>query len=143
MGPLRFLLLPTYQALPWRWDLAQLELGCRFGWPRPGARQWAARARRIGVQFQTQPGRAALVFEGYTLVAALWSRGDNEILLSGPFVMPQFRDQALEAKLRSLLCARQVQIAQGVPWCTLRHASHNDIEASSAPISDAAKTSLG
>jgi len=111
MGPLRFLQLSTRQALPWRWDLAQLELGCRFGWPRPGARQWAARARRIGVQFQTRPGRIALVFDGYTLVAALWSRGDNVILLSGPFVMPQFRSEGLESKLRSLLCVGTGKIA--------------------------------
>jgi len=102
MGPLRFLQLSTRQALPWRWDIAQLELGCRFGWPRPGARQWAARARRIGVLFQLHPGRIALVFEGYTLVAALWSRGDDGPL-SGPFVMPQFRGDGLEPKLRGLL----------------------------------------
>jgi hypothetical protein len=105
MGPLRFLLLSTHQALLWRWEIAQLELGCRFGWPRPGARQWAARARRISVMFQSHPGHAALVFEGYTLVAVLWSRGDDEILLSGPFVMPQFRKVGLEAKLQSLLCS--------------------------------------
>ena len=109
MGPLRMILLPTRQALSWRWELAQLELGCRFGWPRPGARQWAVRARRIGVLFQTHPGRAALVFEGYTLVAAIWSRGDNDILLSGPFVMPQFRGDGLEAKLQALLCGKAKQ----------------------------------
>ena len=110
MGPLRFVQLPTCQALPWRWDLAQLELGCRFAWPSPGARQWAARARRIGVLFQTRPGRIALVFEGYTLVAALWSRGTDDSVFSGPFVMPQFRGEGLETKLRSLL-AKSERIA--------------------------------
>ena len=110
MGPLRFLLLTKRQASAWRWELAQLELGCRCGWPRPGARRWAARARRIGVQFQSHPGRVALVFEGYTLVAALWSRGDDDVL-SGPFVMPQFRGDGLETKLRNLLCAQAEKIA--------------------------------
>jgi hypothetical protein len=111
MGPLRFLSVSTRQALAWRWDLAQLELGCCAGWPKPGTRRWAARARRIGVLFQTHPGRVALVFEGYTLVAAVWSRGDNDVLLSGPFVMPQFRGDGLEAKLRSLICSKREKIA--------------------------------
>ena len=61
--------------------------------------------------FQTHPGRVALVFEGYTLVAAVWSRGDNDVLLSGPFVMPQFRGGGLEAKLRSLICSKPERIA--------------------------------
>ena len=103
MRNLRLLALPTQQALLWRWDLAQLELGCRFHWQQPGTRLWAARARRIGIQFETHPGRIALAFEGYSLVAALWSRGENAVLLSGPFVMPQYRGIGLEARLQALL----------------------------------------
>jgi hypothetical protein len=99
MAPLRLLRLPARQASAWRWELAQLELGCRFGWPQPGARIWAARARRIGVLFETHPGKAVLAFEGYTLVGALWSRGENAILLSGPFVMPQFLATDLPGRL--------------------------------------------
>ena len=63
------------------------------------------------MQFQTHPGRAALVFEGYTLVAALWSRGDNDFLLSGPFVMPQFRGEGLEMKLQALFSTKSQRIA--------------------------------
>lgn len=111
VGPLRYLSVSTRQALPWRWDLAQLELGCRTGWPRPGARRWAARARRIGRQFQACPGRVALIFEGYTLVAALWSRGDNDAQMYGPFVMPQFRGDGLEAKLTNLIRGAPGKIA--------------------------------
>lgn len=109
-APLRLLKLPTRQALPWRWDIAQLELGCRCAWPRPGARAWQARARRIGIVFDTHPGQACLAFEGYTLVGAAWSRGDNAVLVCGPFVMPQFRDCGLELRLAALLGRRKEMV---------------------------------
>ncbi|MFT3805289.1 hypothetical protein [Arenimonas sp.] len=53
--------------------------------------------------FDTHPGEASLAFEGYTLVGVAWSRDDHAALLSGPFVMPQFRGQGLEARLSALL----------------------------------------
>lgn len=101
MQALRLLIVPTRQASPWRWELAQLELGCRTAWPQPGARIWAARAHRIGVLFETHCGKAALAFEGYTLVGALWSRSERALALSGPFVMPQFRATDLQARLQT------------------------------------------
>lgn len=110
-APLRLLNLPTRQALPWRWDIAQLELGCRIAWPSPGNRAWSARARRIGIVFDTHPGQACLAFEGYTLVGAAWSRDDHAALLCGPYVMPQFRDCGLELRLVSILGERgQVRV---------------------------------
>jgi hypothetical protein len=107
----RLLMLPTRQALAWRWELAQLELGCRFGWPQPGARIWAARARRIGVLFETHRGMVVLAFEGYTLVGALWSRGERALALSGPFVMPQFRATQLPDRLRTAFLQHAVSEA--------------------------------
>ena len=90
---LRLLTLPSRQALPWRWDLAQLQLGCCLGWPRPGTPGWARRARSLANAFYAEDGRIALAFEGYTLVGALWSRRirDRDIVC-GPYVMPQYQD---------------------------------------------------
>lgn len=103
MGPLRTLVLPTREALPWRWELAQLELGCRAAWPQPGAHAWAARAARLARRFADAPGKVALAFEGYTLVGAVWTLGERRWDVRGPFVMPQFRASDLDSRLRALL----------------------------------------
>ena len=89
---LRLLVVPASQALPWRWDLAQLQLGCRDGWPRPGTAAWATRANELANRFCRERGRVALAFEGYTLVGASWSRDEgNPALFFGPYLMPQYQ----------------------------------------------------
>jgi len=100
VGRLRLLTLPSRQALPWRWDLAQLELGCCVGWPRPGTTTWAQRAQLLTESLSAGDGRIALAFEGYALVGALWSRtGSGCNVVCGPYVMPQYRDCELAESL--------------------------------------------
>ena len=108
MGPLRTVVLSTREALPWRWELAQLELGCRAAWPQPGAHAWAARARRLARVFADGGGRIALAFEGYALVGAMWVQGAQAWPRRGPFVMPQFRDGPLPGRLRAALDPNRV-----------------------------------
>lgn len=104
MAPkLRLLCLPARQATAWRWELAQLELGCGPGWPMPGSRGWAARARGIGGLFEARCGRVALAFDGYTLVGAIWTCSEHPVALAGPFVMPQFQATGLDSRLRAAL----------------------------------------
>ncbi len=90
---LRLLSLPARQALPWRWDLAQLQLGCCVAWPRPGTADWAQRTQSLATDFKAEEGYIALAFEGYALVGALWShREQGCAIVCGPYVMPQYRN---------------------------------------------------
>jgi hypothetical protein len=99
MNATRLVVLPVADANRWRWELAQLELGHRREWPRPGAIDWARRTRRLGEQLRGLPGDAVLAFDGYALVGAVWPRADWPVLPRGPYVMPQFRDGTLERRL--------------------------------------------
>jgi hypothetical protein len=89
---LRLLTLSSRQALPWRWDLAQLALGYDDEWPQPGSLTWAQRTQSLATGFVAEEGRIALAFEGYALVGALWTlrTGDRD-LVCGPYVMPQYQ----------------------------------------------------
>ena len=86
-------------ATPWRWELAQLELGARIAWPTPGSRVWAACAARLGMQLRASAAPVALAFDGYAVVGAVWPRRDVPTLPRGPYVMPQFRGGPLERRL--------------------------------------------
>jgi hypothetical protein len=101
---LRLCVLPSRQALPWRWDLAQLELGCRSGWPLPGTTGWAQRTQSLATDFNAEDGHIALAFEGYALVGALWShREQGRDIVCGPYVMPQYRNCELAQLLLRVL----------------------------------------
>ena len=95
----RLACLASDRAFGWRWELAQLELGARAAWPRPGSRIWAARAAWLGAQLRAEHGPIVLAFDGYSLVGAVWPRVDHPVLPRGPLVMPQFRGGALERRL--------------------------------------------
>ena len=97
---LRLCVLPSRQALPWRWDLAPRELGYDVGWPQPGSVAWAQRTQILANAFVAEEGRIALAFEGYALVGALWSRRKHgNAIVCGPYVMPQYRDCELAQRL--------------------------------------------
>ncbi len=89
---LRMLSMPSRRALPWRWDLAQLELGYCDEWPQPGSATWAQRTQSLASAFDAGEGRIALAFEGYALVGALWTqRNGGHDVVCGPYVMPQYQ----------------------------------------------------
>ena len=89
---LRLLVVPSQRALPWRWDLAQLQIGCCDSWPRPGAVAWASRAKQLAEYFCNERGHVALAFEGYALAGAMWTQGESEaVAYFGPYLMPQYR----------------------------------------------------
>lgn len=97
---LRLLVVPAPAALPWRWDLAQLELGYRDGWPQPGSLAWAARAKELADRLRSGRGCVALAFEGYTLVGAAWSWEEGgSVARLGPYLMPQYRGPLVAAWL--------------------------------------------
>jgi hypothetical protein len=106
VGRLRLVSLPTRQALPWRWDLAQLELGCCVGWPQPGSAAWARCTQSLASAFDAEDGRIALAFEGYALVGALWSRPNSgSDVVCGPYLMPQYRGCELAESLLRIFLA--------------------------------------
>jgi hypothetical protein len=109
---------PCPRAAAWRWELAQLELGCRTAWPLPGSRIWSARAARLGEQLRGAAGSMVVAFEGYTVVGAVWPRLDRPVLPRGPFVMPQFAGTGLERRLLVAWlrgCGSEPAIALPVP----------------------------
>jgi hypothetical protein len=99
MCTIRLSLLEGTAATSWRWELAQLELGSRIAWPQPGSHAWAACAARLARQLHASAAPVALAFDGYSLVGAVWPRGDVPTLPRGPYVMPQFRGGPLERRL--------------------------------------------
>src|SRR6478735_152143 len=99
MCELRLIATDGAHAVPWRWELAQLELGARTAWPQPGSRLWAACATRLGAQLRGTGAPVVLALDGYSLVGAVWPRRDRPVLPHGPFVMPQFREGPLPRRL--------------------------------------------
>ena len=110
---LRLLVVSAPEALPWRWDLAQLQLGCRDGWPQPGTAAWAARAKELAGRLRNGRGCVALAFEGYTLVGAAWSWDEGgSVARHGPYLMPQYRDPRMEAWLAEAIRAPQARVSR-------------------------------
>lgn len=105
----RLCLLPLRQALPWRWELAQLELACREAWRTPEPQIWSARANQLGLAMAKDHGSVALAFEGYTVVGAMWCQdgGTDDAHVFGPYCLPQYARAGLESRLRALLVALQ------------------------------------
>ena len=106
----RIIVMPLRQAWPWRWEMAMLELACRQSWRLPSAEVLAQRARRLGEALQCDLARAALGFDGYTLVGACWRGSGNPAIervpaidAFGPYVMPSAAVSRLGPRLLEAL----------------------------------------
>ncbi|KFN41189.1 hypothetical protein [Arenimonas oryziterrae] len=109
--PSRICVLSLRQAWPWRWEMALLEIGCCNGWRLPDTAELAKHANAIGLALRSQEAKAALAFEGYTLVGACWRPLGTGLVVQGdlpafgPYVMPRQRQQGLDSRLLEAIAA--------------------------------------